>query len=174
MIGRAGRQVVAEELVDLLVADRRRGGRSRPGRVAAPWRTRPAGNVGRVKHSANRAAAAGKSSRSVEALPNTVNRPALIASCPPIESKYSAICRAEWSAVPMSSIAPTSAARPAVVLAIDQRAAEDEGLDVDQRQLGCAASRARAARWAAARSGFRPPPPSRPSRPASARRPAGR
>ena len=67
-----------------------------------------------MKHSANRAAAPGKSSRSVVALPNTVNRPALIDRCPPIESKYSAICRAEWSAVPLSSIAPTSAARPAV------------------------------------------------------------
>ena len=79
-----------------------------------------------MKHSANSAAAPGKSSRSVVALPNTVNRPALIASWPPIESKYSAICRAEWSAVPLSSIAPTRRGAAGRLLVVDQRAAEHE------------------------------------------------
>ena len=47
----------------------------------------PAGKAGRVKHSANRAAACGKSSRSVVALPKTVKRPEPKESRPPIESK---------------------------------------------------------------------------------------
>ena len=52
-----------------------------------------------------------------------------------MESKYSAICWAVWSAVPMSSIAATSDARPAVCSVVGQRAAQHERLDVDQRQL---------------------------------------
>ena len=160
VVRRAGRQVVAEELADFLRAGRRRGGRWRPGQAAAPWRTRLAGNVGRVKHSANRAAAPAKSSRSVVALPNTVNRPALIASWPPIESKYSAICRAEWSAVPMSSIAPTRAARPAVASSSTSEPPSTNAWMLTSGKLGVRVSAARAARWAAAPGGFRPRPAS--------------
>ena len=41
-----------------------------------------------------------------------------------------------WSAVPLSSMSATSAARPAVSGVVGQRAAQHERLDVHQRQVG--------------------------------------
>ena len=111
---------------------------SRPSASCCILANSSSGNVGRVKHSANKAAAAGKSSRSVVALPKTVNRPAAIDKLPPIESKYSAICRAECSAVPRSSIAPTNADTSGRLFVIGQRPAEHDRLNVHQRQVGVA------------------------------------
>ena len=87
VIGRGGGQVVGKDLGDLGLRIGGAIGDCPQRQAAASWRTAPGGKVGRVKHSANRAAACGKSSRSVVALPKNVKRPALMENRPPMESK---------------------------------------------------------------------------------------
>ena len=109
-----------------------------------------------------------------DAADRRVNRPALIDIWPPIESKYSAICRADvlgGAPVEHGGHQGGAAGRRRVV---GQRAAQHERLDVDQRQLGVPLQQHAQAVGKPHPAGFRPRPPWPLSRPASARRPAAR